>query len=66
MVADYTCLWWGSANEMYDNRCGVEAQVRTAVPYRTAPPRPGGARVTIYGGALFFGANYQKLLPCFL
>lgn len=27
MVADYTCLWWGSDNEMYDNRCGVEAQV---------------------------------------
>ena len=27
MVLDYTCLWWGSANEMYDNRCGVEAQV---------------------------------------
>lgn len=27
MVIDYTCLWWGSANEMYDNRCGIEAQV---------------------------------------
>lgn len=27
MVLDYTCLWWGSANEMYDNRCGIEAQV---------------------------------------
>lgn len=27
MVIDYTCLWWGSENEMYDNRCGIEAQV---------------------------------------
>lgn len=27
MVIDYTCLWWGSANAMYDNRCGTEAQV---------------------------------------
>ncbi|CAM9120560.1 unnamed protein product [Ectocarpus fasciculatus] len=27
LVLDYTCLWWGSANEMYDNRCGIEAQV---------------------------------------
>ncbi|CAM9577151.1 unnamed protein product, partial [Hapterophycus canaliculatus] len=27
MVMDYTCLWWGSANEMYANRCGIEAQV---------------------------------------
>ncbi|CAM9553502.1 unnamed protein product [Scytosiphon promiscuus] len=27
MVTDYTCLWWGSENVMYDNRCGIEAQV---------------------------------------
>ncbi|CAM9761368.1 unnamed protein product, partial [Pylaiella littoralis] len=27
MVIDYTCMWWGSENEMYDNRCGIEAQV---------------------------------------
>lgn len=35
MVLDYTCLWWGSTNLMYDNRCGVEAQVMEATP-RTA------------------------------
>lgn len=29
MVIDYTCMWWGSENEMYDNRCGIEAQVVT-------------------------------------
>ncbi|CAM9797920.1 unnamed protein product, partial [Chrysoparadoxa australica] len=26
LVYDYTCLWWGSQNGQYDNRCGAEGQ----------------------------------------
>jgi hypothetical protein len=25
LVHDYTCLWWGSDNDVFDNRCGAYA-----------------------------------------